>query len=169
VTGSATDLGALARRRLALIVSARAVAAGALDMPVAQSQPLGNATMRLPRRGDSRMVANQSQSVATGATDDARTCRTVASPIGCDSATPSVSVPSAGEPARPKAHALRVAPSKRQPSWAEPADRPAPGDHCSCCRRGRWWCERKNPKGWRCWTCHPPDGLAASEVEEVRT
>jgi hypothetical protein len=167
--GSATDLGALGRRRLALIVSAQAVAAGALDRPVAQSQPLGNATMRLPRQGASRMVASQSQSVATGATDDARTSRTVASPIGCDSATPSVSVRSAEERAQPKPHVQRVAPSKRQPSWAEPADRPVPGNHCSCCRYGRWWCETDNPKGWRCWTCHPPDGLAASEIEEVRT
>ena len=43
----ATDLRAVARKRIALIRTARATAAGAFNhQPVAQSQPIGNATVR---------------------------------------------------------------------------------------------------------------------------
>lgn len=32
---------------------------------------------------------------------------------------------------------------------------------CGCCVGVRWWQEAENPMGWRCATCHPPDGLRA--------
>ncbi len=57
----------------------------------------------------------------------------------------------------------------RPPSWAKPAAIPSPGCFCRCCELGRWWCEIVAPKGWRCWTCHPPDGMPADQVREVRT
>jgi hypothetical protein len=52
---------------------------------------------------------------------------------------------------------------RRPPSWSDPADLPQPGEWCTCCSRftragGRWWREAEAPLGWRCWTCHPPDG-----------
>ena len=166
---SATDLRALGRHRLALIASARTVAAGTLNQPVAQSHPLGNATMRLSRQGGSRIGAVQSHVDATTATADGRTSCTVASPIGCDYATPPVSTPGGVQRAAAKPHVERTAPSKRQPSWADSTDRPLSGDHCSCCRWGRWWCETIKPRGWRCWTCHPPDHLPPDAVTEVST
>jgi hypothetical protein len=61
---------------------------------------------------------------------------------------------------------------QRPPSWADPTARPSPGAFCSCCRGQRWWCEikcRRRQSGWRCWTCHPPDHLAAGDVECVTT
>jgi hypothetical protein len=64
----------------------------------------------------------------------------------------------------------------RPASWTERPDcRPAPGAWCGCCGRtppaygGRWWQEREAPKGWRCWTCHPPDHLKPQDVREVAT
>ncbi len=64
----------------------------------------------------------------------------------------------------------------RPASWSERPDcRPAPGAWCGCCGRtppaygGRWWQEREAPKGWRCWTCHPPDHLKPDQVREVMT
>ncbi len=32
---------------------------------------------------------------------------------------------------------------------------------------GRWWREREQPKGWRCWACHPPDHLAPEQIVEA--
>ena len=54
-------------------------------------------------------------------------------------------------------------------SWAAPAVRPVPGGYCSCCHGMRWWSEAHNPRGWRCWTCHPPDHLSARAILEIRT
>jgi len=56
---------------------------------------------------------------------------------------------------------------QRPVSWADPAALPSPGCWCSCCQGRRWWCERTEPKGWRCSICHPPDGLV--DMLEVRT
>ena len=59
---------------------------------------------------------------------------------------------------------------QRPVSWADPASRPTQGDWCGCCEGARWWRDiRQQDGGWRCSTCHPPDGLAASDIEEVRT
>lgn len=55
---------------------------------------------------------------------------------------------------------------RRPVSWADPAARPSPGAFCSCCKGKRWW---SDSKGWRCWQCHPPDGLPVGSVTEVRT
>jgi hypothetical protein len=64
----------------------------------------------------------------------------------------------------------------RPASWTERPDcRPAPGAWCGCCGRippaygGRWWQEREAPKGWRCWTCHPPDHLKPAKYLVVAT
>ncbi|MCX7684350.1 MAG: hypothetical protein N2Z67_03645 [Acetobacteraceae bacterium] len=63
----------------------------------------------------------------------------------------------------------------RPPSWADVSALPSPGARCSCCSRhraeagGRWWRERISPRGWRCWTCHPPDHLEPQAVIEVLT
>ena len=62
---------------------------------------------------------------------------------------------------------LRWAAMKRPPSWSDPAARPSPGCLCSCCGLGRWWTESANPRGWRCFTCHPPWGAKPGEVTEV--
>jgi len=63
---------------------------------------------------------------------------------------------------------------QRPPAWSDPASVPPPGAWCGCCGRfsksgGRWWREAVEPKGWRCWTCHPPAPLAPAEVVERRT
>ena len=63
---------------------------------------------------------------------------------------------------------------KRPPSWSDPQDVPPPGAWCGCCGRfsgigGRWWREAAEPKGWRCWTCHPPVPLPPGGVVERRT
>jgi hypothetical protein len=64
----------------------------------------------------------------------------------------------------------------RPASWSERPDcHPASGAWCGCCGRnppaygGRWWQEREAPKGWRCFTCHPPDHLKPDQVREVMT
>ena len=58
---------------------------------------------------------------------------------------------------------------KRPPSWAHPADVPSPGCWCGCCRSRRWWRESKEAKGWRCWTCYPPNHLTPAQIHEERT
>lgn len=55
---------------------------------------------------------------------------------------------------------------QRPVSWADPAARPSPGAFCSCCKGNRWW---GDAQGWRCWQCHPPDGLPAGSLTEVTT
>lgn len=64
----------------------------------------------------------------------------------------------------------------RPASWTERPDcRPPPGAWCGCCGRtppadgGTWWQEREAPKGWRCFTCHPPDHLAPARYLLVVT
>jgi hypothetical protein len=70
---------------------------------------------------------------------------------------------------------LGLATLRRPHATANPGDVPSPRASCVCCSRltpcngGRWWCEIDTPKGWRCWTCHPPDHLPPSMVREVRT
>ena len=54
----------------------------------------------------------------------------------------------------------------RPVSWADAAARPSPGSWCRNCEYSRWWGDER---GWRCWTCHPPDGRAAGTFEEVQT
>lgn len=61
-----------------------------------------------------------------------------------------------------------------EPAWSEVAAEPPPGAWCACCGRrekrgGRWWRERREPKGWACATCHPPDHLDPRDVLEVTT
>jgi hypothetical protein len=63
---------------------------------------------------------------------------------------------------------------QRPPAWSDPASEPPPGAWCGCCGRfsrigGRWWREAEAPLGWRCWTCHPPDGRPMTAVVEVWT
>jgi hypothetical protein len=74
--------------------------------------------------------------------------------------------------------ALRLSGMQRPPAWSDVASVPPGGAWCGCCGccgrhtpsgGGRWWRERVKPSGWRCWTCHPPDHLAAGELIEVRT
>ena len=74
----------------------------------------------------------------------------------------------AGIPRRyPRAVAgLSRASQCRPVSWADPAARPSPGSWCRNCEYSRWWADAS---GWRCWTCHPPDGLTLGTFEEVRT
>ena len=52
---------------------------------------------------------------------------------------------------------------QRYPSTADTAP-PTPGAWCSSCFGTRWWTERREPKGWRCATCHPPDHLKPEQV-----
>jgi TubC N-terminal docking domain len=54
----------------------------------------------------------------------------------------------------------------RPVSWADATARPSPGSWCRNCEGSGWW---GNASGWRCWTCHPPGGLALGTFEEVRT
>ena len=59
---------------------------------------------------------------------------------------------------------------QRPVSWADPASRPTAGNWCGCCEGGRWW--RRTARadgGWCCSTCHPPSGLAPSDIEGVGT
>ena len=58
---------------------------------------------------------------------------------------------------------------RRPPSWSDATTIPLRGCLCSCCFGRRWWCEARNPSGWRCWACHPPDHLTPDAVTEVRT
>ncbi len=59
---------------------------------------------------------------------------------------------------------------QRPPAGWDAGSRPTPGCRCVRCRGDRWWREvGEAPPGWRCWTCHPPDGLPADAVREVRT
>jgi hypothetical protein len=54
----------------------------------------------------------------------------------------------------------------RPVSWADATARPSPGSWCRNCEGSGWW---GNASGWRCWTCHPPGGLALGTFEEVQT
>jgi hypothetical protein len=49
------------------------------------------------------------------------------------------------------------------PSWAD-ATPPWPGSWCRACHGTRWWTERRDPRGWRCMTCHPPVHLPADAI-----
>ena len=51
----------------------------------------------------------------------------------------------------------------RMPSWADTTP-PWPGSWCRACHGTRWWTERRDPKGWRCMTCHPPDHLPPEAI-----
>ena len=51
---------------------------------------------------------------------------------------------------------------RRMPSWSEAA--PPPGAWCWACRWTCWWTERRDPKDWRCRTCHPPDHLKPEAI-----
>jgi hypothetical protein len=69
---------------------------------------------------------------------------------------------------------VMVAGLQRPPAWSDPAAVPPAGAWCGCCGRfsrsgGRWWREAAEPKGWRCWTCHPPAPLSPADVVERRT
>jgi hypothetical protein len=164
-----SDLRAIARQRAALIATARATSLGTFDRnAVALSQPIGDATMRHLRQVESRTVALVSHRDATNATDADNTCRTVASPIGSDSATLRDAALGVVDPAGPDGRMQRALLLKRPPSWAGPTDLPLRDSSCSCCGLGRWWSERDAPTGWRCWTCHPPDHLTPDEVTEFR-
>jgi hypothetical protein len=72
--------------------------------------------------------------------------------------------PSAGHVAGLQAAALQ-----RPPSWSDATALPSTGAWCSCCRGRRWWSEGRDPKGWRCWACHPPGHLPAEAVREAQT
>ena len=96
---------------------------------------------------------------------------------GYQAPEPTPSLPEPGTPERVRfdtrqaamvSGLLNVA-RQRPPSWSDPAALPSRGCFCSCCKGQRWWCERDAPKGWRCWTCHPPAHLAPEAVTEVRT
>jgi hypothetical protein len=58
---------------------------------------------------------------------------------------------------------------QRAPAWADPAALSVHGCWCRCCHGSRWWCERAAPKGWRCWTCHPPIHLPSEALTQVST
>jgi hypothetical protein len=60
--------------------------------------------------------------------------------------------------------------SDRPPALAHPpgdTTPPPPGAWCRACQGTRWWTERREPRGWRCWTCHPPVHLPAEAVRLV--
>ena len=60
---------------------------------------------------------------------------------------------------------LMLAAMRRPPSWPDATAMPLLGCSCSCCRSGRWWTEATEPRGWWCWTCHPPsEGAGVLEV-----
>lgn len=58
---------------------------------------------------------------------------------------------------------------QRPPSWSNTASIPSLGCRCSCCGGHRWWTERKAPRGWRCFTCHPPLHLDADALCQTAT
>jgi hypothetical protein len=67
-----------------------------------------------------------------------------------------------GRPAEPVLIAMPV-------SWADASLIPTPGARCRNCKGNGWWCERDQPKGWRCSTCYPSDNLSADRRREVVT
>jgi hypothetical protein len=42
--------------------------------------------------------------------------------------------------------------------------RPPPGAWRRACRGTRWWTERRQPHGWRCMRCLPPDHLPSEAI-----
>jgi hypothetical protein len=58
---------------------------------------------------------------------------------------------------------------QRPPSWSGADAIPSQGAFCSCCGGQRWWTEMREPQGWRCGACHPPDHLEADQVRTVNT
>ena len=82
---------------------------------------------------------------------------------------PQIASDEAGRMKREALAGMMRAALQRPPSWSDAAAVPWPGCWCSCCRLGRWWTEVREPRGWRCWTCHPPDGVTFGAVREVRT
>jgi hypothetical protein len=51
----------------------------------------------------------------------------------------------------------------RMPSWGENTP-PWPGAWCRACYGTHWWTERRDPHGWHCLTCHPPDHLSPEAI-----
>lgn len=91
-----------------------------------------------------------------------------------DAAAVAAPSPDEGEAVTPRRYpgavaGLLRASQCRPVSWADAAARPSPGSWCRCCESGRWWRGLGDGSGWRCWTCHPPDGAAPGSIEEVRT
>ncbi len=68
---------------------------------------------------------------------------------------------------RPAVAGLHTMSRLRPASWADPAAIPSPRAVCAACSRNaagcQFWTERKpaDRRGWRCLTCHPPDGAGA--------
>lgn len=60
-------------------------------------------------------------------------------------------------------------PHPMPPAWSDTTMSPSLGARCRLCAGASWWCERDQPKGWRCGQCHPGDHLPAHMVREVRT
>lgn len=54
-------------------------------------------------------------------------------------------------------------------SWADATLIPTAGARCRNCAGNRWWCERDQPKGWRCSTCYPGDHLPVDRRRDVAT
>jgi hypothetical protein len=143
-----------------------------------------NATDEAPRRrcdtadtadstGTAKTSPAQSDDVSTvSSVTDGNTTDEVARTVSADGVSTESGVPNSEgtDPQPPKTlldgeNYLREM-RRRPPSWSCAATRPAPGCYCSCCKGGRWWTDGK---GWRCWTCHPPDHLDPSAITEVKT
>ncbi|OZB39545.1 MAG: hypothetical protein B7X48_08840 [Acidiphilium sp. 34-60-192] len=67
-----------------------------------------------------------------------------------------------GKPSEPVLIAMPV-------SWADASLVPTAGARCRNCKGNGWWCERDQPRGWRCSTCHPGDHLPADRRRDVVT
>jgi hypothetical protein len=73
-----------------------------------------------------------------------------------------VAIMAEATPAAPIPHHMPV-------SWSDATITPTPGARCRCCNGNRWWCERDEPDGWRCSTCHPGNHLSADRRRDVTT
>ena len=151
-----TSLRALANRRMTLIRSARATLAGDYD---ATPKTLGNPP-KIEGSIGNRNIVSQSHSLGS------ETMR-----LRIDTATESQGLSPVSRSRDNETEAVPVGPTARAatmrlpPSWADPTALPSPGSWCACCHLGRWWTEAAEPRGWRCWTCHPPPvGNLAVEI-----
>jgi hypothetical protein len=152
-------------RRVGTADPERRVRMHGLD-PVAVAEREGAAAKVAARAAAlARAADDAADALAAPDPDLAHERQVIAEALAAEAATPPLPEPQ--HRAAVDAH-LAVA-MQRPPAWANVSLTPAMGAWCSCCRGRRWWRERVNPTGWRCWTCHGPWHLTAADVVEVRT
>jgi hypothetical protein len=104
----------------------------------------------------------------TAPADDIEAAERVAIEAEPELPSPGSAGPTLGEVLLRHLAGLRAAAGPRLPPSSPSPIAPPDRARCTGCGGSTWWTERPTPwlpsRGWRCRTCHPPDGLSADAV-----